>query len=730
MKLTLNQLLEQGVMEHKEGRLEKAERLYLDILEVQPTHSDANHNLGILKVSLNNSASALPLFKIAIKVNPNIEQYWISYANALTNEKKFEEAEVSYKKAIELKPENAEAHNNLGNILNKLNKLQESESCLQKAIELKHDYASAYCNLGATQEALNRLKDSEESFKKAIKLQPNFTNAHFNLGSTLLKLNRFEESEESLKKTVELKPDFVLAHYNLGVTLLKLGKLEEAEKSCKKAIELKPDYAEIYKNLGEVQKLLGRNSDSLASYSRAYALEPDMDFLLGTLLHVKMNLCIWNDLPQCLSEIIKKTNNGEKVSPPFPLLSLIDDPSIHKKSAEIYSNHKYPKSSILPKISCYHGHKKIKIGYFSADFRNHAVGYLTAKLYEIHDRKKFEIHAFSFGSDIKDELNARIKSGVDHYHDVRRMSDQDVALFARSLEIDIAIDLAGFTGGSRQGIFAMSVAPIQVCYLGYAGTMGTNYMNYLIADHTLIPKEEQHHYSEKIVYLPNSYMVNDSKVNISKRVFSRKDFGLPIDGFVFCCFNNQYKINPDTTTRWMKILSLTNGSVIWLSNTKSVNIKNLKKEAKKYNVDENRLIFASRLPSREEHLKRIQLADLFIDTLPYNAHSTASDALSVGLPVLTCIGSSFASRVAASLLKGVNLPELITRTQDQYESIAIELATHPEKLKIIKNKLSNNLPKATLFNTTLFARNLEKAYFIMNERCQNGLSAEVIEIDN
>ncbi|MDB3885705.1 tetratricopeptide repeat protein [Candidatus Pelagibacter sp.] len=730
MKTSTIQLLQQGIKAHKLGNLKEAESFYRDILKTEPVHPDANHNLGVIMVSSYNFLLALPLFKTAIKSNPNIQQYWISYANALTNLKQFEDAEASYKKIIELNPNNFEAYNNLGSVLLKLTKVKESEEIIKKAISLNPDYAEAYSNLGATQEALNRLKDSEESFKKAIKLKPNFATAYFNLGSIFLKLNKLKDSEENLKKAINLKPDFILAHYNLGVVLLNLGRLEEAELSCQKLIALKPDYAEVYKNLGEVQKLLGKSSDSLVSYNHAYTLEPNIDFLLGNLLHLKMSLCIWDDFEKTINKLKKKIKDNKKISMPFPILSLIDDPDIQKKTAKIYTNHKFPKSDILPKISCYQGHKKIKVGYFSADFRNHAIGYLTAELYELHDKSKFEIHAFSLGESKKDEFNNRIRLGVEHFHDVQKMSDESIALLARSLEIDIAIDLAGFTGGNRQGIFAMTLAPIQACYLGYAGTMGSDYMDYLIADHTLIPKDKQQYYSEKIVYLPNSYMVNASKVEISKKLFSRKDFGLPNNQFVFCCFNNHYKINPEIYSRWMKILSLTNESVLWLSDANNENINNLKKEAKKYNINPNRLIFAPRLSLREDHMRRIQLADLFIDTLPYNAHSTASDALSVGLPVLTCIGKSFASRVSASLLNGVNLPELITKTKDQYVATAIELATHPEKFKIIKNKLSNNLTEGTLFDTSLFTKNLEKAYFVMHERSQKGLSVEAIEVDN
>jgi predicted O-linked N-acetylglucosamine transferase (SPINDLY family) len=347
----------------------------------------------------------------------------------------------------------------------------------------------------------------------------------------------------------------------------------------------------------------------------------------------------------------------------------------------------------------------------------------------MHDRNQFEIHAFSFGPDTNDEMNLRIKVGVDHFHDVRTMSDIDVVMLARSVELDIAVDLVGFTQNCRPNMFAEGSAPVQVSFLGYPGTMGIDYMDYLIADHTLIPEEKQHHYSEKIVYMPNSYQVNVSKRSVSETSLLRHELGLPNTGFVFCCFNNSFKITPSTFTGWMRILKAVKGSVLWLFENNNNATKNLKKEAMKFGINEDRLVFAKYMPP-EKHLNRIKQVDLFIDSLPYNAHTTSSDALRMGLPVLTCIGNSFASRVAASLLKAVNLPELITTTQEQYESLAIELATNPEKLKIIKDKLVDNLPTAPLYDTPLFARHLESAYLTMYDRCQHGIDPDHIYVEH
>jgi predicted O-linked N-acetylglucosamine transferase (SPINDLY family) len=618
---------------------------------------------------------------------------------------------------------------NLGVTLKELGQVDAAVKCYEKALAVKPDYVDAHYNLGNAFKELGQLEAAVKSFEKALAIKPDSANAHNNLGNALTDLGQLDAAVKCYEKALAVKPDYVEAHNNLGVTLKELGQLDDAVKCYEKAVALKPDYADAYANYGNVLKDLKRLDEALASYESASALDPDLDYHLGNVLNTKMRLCLWDDLANRLNELANKINDGKKVIRPFRLLALIDDPEIQRKTAEIYVNDKYQQSHILPKIEGYPKHKKIRIGYFSADFKNHPAAYLTAELYEIHDRERFEIHAFSFGPDTKDEMNLRIKVGVDHFHDVRTMSYEDAAMLARSVELDIAVDLGGYTRHCRPNIFAEGSAPIQVSYLGYPGTMAADYMDYLIADRTLIPEEKQHHYSEKIVYMPNSYQVNVSKRSVSETSLLRHELGLPNTGFVFCCFNNNYKITPTTFTGWMRILKAVEDSVLWLLENNNNTAKNLKKEAMKFGINEDRLVFATYKPI-EEYLNSIKQADLFIDTLPYNAHTTTSDALRMGLPVLTCIGNSFASRVAASLLNAVNLPELITTTQEQYESVAIELATNPEKLKIIKDKLVNNLPTAPLYDTPLFTRHLESAYLTMYDRYQNGLDPDHIYVEH
>jgi predicted O-linked N-acetylglucosamine transferase (SPINDLY family) len=455
---------------------------------------------------------------------------------------------------------------------------------------------------------------------------------------------------------------------------------------------------------------------SAADFGKAVELKPDCEFLLGRYLHARMCVADWAQFDQKVEELSFRIARFEKASPSFPVLSLIDSAALQKSAAQVWAQTWHPPSDALGSIPRRAGKRKIRLGYFSGDFHDHAVAFLTANLFECHDKSRFELFAFSFGPDRQDEMRMRLQVAFDRFIDVRAMSDVDVAALAREVEIDIAIDLTGFTQGSRCGIFAERSAPVQVNYLGYPGTMGADYFDYVIADETVIPEENRQHHTEKVAYLPNTYLVNDARREIPALRFRREELGLPQTGFVFCCFNNIYKILPGWFDRWMRLLKAIDGSVLWLAEGHPAAVSNLRREAQQRGVDPRRLIFASRLPSLADHLARYRLADLFIDTLPYNAHTTASDALWAGLPVLTCQGHSFVSRVAASLLKSVHLPELVARSPAEYEELAIELATNPRKLAAIRAKLDRERLNAPLFDTSLFTRHLEAAYSAMWDR--------------
>lgn len=637
-------------------------------------------------------------------------------------------AETYYKKLLNDLPENTVLLTNFGTLQFQKKKLYNGIRIIERSLKIDPNQPNALNNLGVVFLELNQPNEALIRFESAITFQANYAEAHLNRGNALYDLNRLKDALESYDRAILINPGYAKAHSNRGNVLKKLNRLNEALQSYDCAITLMPNYANAYSNRGDALRELNQLEKAIESYEFAIKLNPDIEFILGELFKAKLSLCSWSGLVDQTKKIKTKISNNEKASNPFSLLAVIDDPELQKQSAKIYVDAKYPKNNILPKIESQAKNSKIQIGYFSADFRDHAVSHLTANLYELHDRKQFEIHAFSFGIDTKDEFNLRIKAGVDHYHDVRSLSDKDIVSLSRSEKIDIAVDLGGFTKNSRTGIFAMQAAPIQVNYLGYSGTMAADYIDYIIADFTIIPEDKKHHYSENIAYLPYSYMVTDSKTEKSSMQFSREDAGLPVNGFVFCCFNQHYKIAPTTFVVWMRILKQVEGSVLWLSDANSAIISNLKQEAIKNGVESGRLIFAPRLTFKEDHLSRIKLADLFLDTLPYNAHTTCSDALQMGIPVLTCMGNSFTSRVAASLLNAINLPELITTTQDQYESLAIKLSTNSEEFTSIKDKLVHNLSSSPLYDTQLFTQHLELAYIEMYRKYCKGIDPDDIYV--
>ncbi|WP_416678937.1 tetratricopeptide repeat protein [Candidatus Pseudothioglobus sp. Uisw_016] len=708
------------------GELIGASQMFEKAITLKSDYAEAYKNLGITLKDLGQLDAAVNSLKKSITIEPNYLDAHYNLAITFRALNQLDDAANSYEKAILIKPNFAEAHNNLGNALKDLDQLDDAIKSYNKAVDINQNFAEAYYNLGVVFRQLKKFDEAIKNFETAISINPNFAEAHNNLGECLTSLGFMVEAIDCFEKAINFKPDYAEAHKNIGFNLFSLGKTKGAAKFFEKAIAIEPNYAEAHSKLGHIYKKLKQSDKARLSYERAYKIKPKMDFILGDILNNKMHLSDWFDLANLLKEVKKKIVDSEKVISPFFLLGLIDNPGLQRKASEIYSSKKHPKSYTLKNIKPYPKHKKIRIGYFSSDFKIHPVAYLTAGLYELHNREHFEVHAFSLGPDTSDEMNLRIKAGVDHFHDVRSMSHKEIALLARSLEIDIAVDLAGYTAKSRTDVFAMSAAPIQLSYIGFLGTMGADYYDYLIADPIMIPEKNKKDYSEKIVYLPN-FQVNDSKDSPSEITLTRKELGLPEKGFVFCCFNNTYKFTPTVFDSWARILKQVEGSVLIIYASNESSKANLVKEIALREIDPSRLIFGGRLV-RPEYLARYKAADLFLDTTPYNAGTTASDALRMGLPVLTCIGKSYSARMGASILSSLNLPELITTTSKEYEALAIELATNPEKFKKLKDKLTSNLSTAPLFDTPLFTKNIESAYTTMYERHRQGLEADHIYV--
>ena len=689
----LAQLFQQAIGMHQQGQLAQAKAIYERILVVQPKHFDALHLLGVIAHHTKNHSLAIDLIGKAIQINPNVAAAYSNRGLALLEHKRLDEALASFEKAIALKP----------------------------------DFAEAFYNWGLVLQELKRPDEALESYDKAIVLKPNFAEAFNNRGALLKELKRLDEALASYDKAIDLKPNSADAFNNRGLLLKELKRRYEALESYDKAIALKSDFAEALNNRGALLKELKRLDEALASYDKAIALKPDYGFCFGEKLHTQMHMCNWDKLDLQLHQLLKSISDGLPVTTPFPVLALIDEPEVLLKAADIYVHAKHPARSTLTTLPKKAASEKIRIGYYSADFQNHATSYLIAELFEAHDRTQFEIFGFSFGPNQQDEMRQRVSAGVDKFFEVSGKSDRQIAELSRDLGIDIAVDLKGFTQDARPEIFAEICAPIQVNYLGYPGTLAAPYIDYIIADPVLIPVESQCFYTEKVVYLPDCYQVNDGKRRISDKIFSRQEFDLPENQFVFCCFNNNYKILPQTFDSWMRILQSVDGSVLWLLESNAFSAANLRKEAAARGVDQSRLVFAKSL-NLDEHLARHRLADLFLDTLPCNAHTTTSDALWAGLPVLTQIGHSFAARVSASLLNAIGLPELITHDSEQYESMAILLAHDRSKLAAIRDKLEINRVNSTLFNAKLYAKKIENAYLQMLQTLHTGKRPEHIHV--
>jgi predicted O-linked N-acetylglucosamine transferase (SPINDLY family) len=600
-----------------------------------------------------------------------------------------------------------------------------AEAYLKEALILEINNPHTLRLLGVVAAQRAEYEKAIEFFSASINAFPENAVVQSNLGNVYAKLRQFDQALSAYEQAALLDPQDAETWSNAGIVFFELKRFEEAIALYDKALAIDPNYAEALCNKGNALDELKRYEEAIACYEKALSINPNIDWAPGVWMHLKLKVSSWDNLEANVEVLLAKITAGEKVSNPFPLLAMSDDPMLHRQASEIFAHYQYPSNSTLGPIAKHPKGEKIRIGYFSADFHNHATGYLLAELIELHDKNQFELIGISFGPNQDDEMRIRLQQSFDQLIDASTMSDIEIAQLSRDLKIDIAVDLKGYTQNCRTGIFAYRAAPIQLSYLGYPGTMSTNYIDYLIADQTLIPQEAQQAYSEKIAYLPYSYQANDRKRVISDKRFTKGDLGLPEQGFIFCSFNNNYKILPATFEIWMRILKAVDGSVLWLYEDNAAAADHLRQEAEKRGVHPSRLVFAKRMPLAE-HLARHQLADLFIDAFPCNAHTTASDALWAGLPVLTLMGNSFASRVAASLLKAIELPELITSTPQAYEALAIEIAKNPAKLAALKQKLASNRLTTPLFDTPQFTKDLERSYVQIYERYQAGLPPEHI----
>jgi predicted O-linked N-acetylglucosamine transferase (SPINDLY family) len=670
--------------------------------------------------------SAVRLYGAVIEADGNFAEGHYKLGNALNRLGRWQDAVAAYEKAIMLDSNYANAYCNRGAVLQRLDRLDEALDSYDRAVALNPADFLTYYNRGSVLKALGRFDEALASYEQCVALRSDYAAAYLNRGQILQELKRFEAAVASYEKVIELSSEHAEAHQNRGFSLAQLRRFDAALVSYDRALELNPAYAEEFQ--GRVYSLvnLGRFKDAIEIYDRVLSANSNQRYLAGLRVHAKMQICDWQDLARELTALAESLNAGNAASPPFPLLSALDSPAVQRRAAELWVREQCPADDRLGPIPKRPRGDKIRVAYFSPDFRNHAVSQATAELFERHDRSRFEVLAFSIGPRANDSMRGRLEQAFGRFIDASDQSDIETALLARTLGVDIAVDLGGYTEFCRSKIFALRAAPVQVNYLGYPSTMGAPYMDYLIGDQVVIPQEQLGHYAEKVAFLPHSYFPHDSASEVAPIEYTRAELGLPARGFVFCCFNKKYKITPAMFDSWMRILSRTPASVLWLSLDDGAAVDNLRLEASRCGVDPYRLIFADRVESLSHHLARLRAADLFLDTLPYNAHATATDALWAGLPVLTLKGQSFASRVSASLLSTIGLGEMIVSTAEDYEEMAIRLATNSQLFDEIKRKLAQNRLTTPLFDTRSFARNLEDAFVSMHERYLTDLPPEHI----
>ena len=828
-----NQVLREGVKAHKEGKLEDAERLYRAVLESQPKHPDANHNLGVLLSSINNVGAALPVFKAAIESNAHVEQFWLSYINALIHNKQFHNANQAIaqatangisslklkkliakpplskikrskavpsslqdqldcltnhfkndrlseaerlavritecfpenelgwnifgqilaktgrlqpaasalRKAAELSPRDARSHNNLGLVLAELDRPEEAELIFKQAIALNANLFEAHYNLANVLKGLLRLEEAAASLKKAIKvmpcnpkalnnlgvifqelgnfegsvtcfndaidLQPDLEEVHNNLAISFYYLGRLRESEASSRKSLSIKPDYLPALRNLSLVLVRTNRLEDAEEICKTVLEMEPNCAKGYSDLAYLMEATGRLDLASAYYKKSLQLDSGDEDTVCDAYSVAMLISDWDHGGSLKKKILQKAfDSGSSL---YSLLVVSDDPEMHLRRAKRKARLRCvrePISSHKEKMNP----RRLKIAYLSNCFgRQHPISMSLARTIELHDRDQFEVYAFHYGCEQGDAYNLRMRKAFDHFIDISKLSDREAAELIYAKGINIAIELSGYLEENRVGILAHRPSPIQINFLGHPGSMGATHLDYVISDHSVLTRDQAPSYTEKVIRLPDCYLPIDDTRKVASNPSARVEHGLPENGFVFCDFNNSFKITNQEFDIWMRLLAEVKESVFWLMESNEWSKRNLKFEAVKRGISADRLVFAKNLPINA-HLARLKHADLVLDTFNFNAHGTAVDALWVGVPVLTKMGKSFTSRLAGGLLKALDIPELITHSEHEYESLALNLAKDPHMLNTYKTKINRNKSLAALFKSAKYTRYLESAF--------------------
>jgi protein O-GlcNAc transferase len=743
-------LMNYGMALRAAGRADRALEVFERVLAIQPNMPEALYNRGVALADLRRFELAVEAYDRALVIQPEMAAAQVNRAVALAAMGRFDDAQAGYDRVLALQPSNVVALNHRGLTRRTLGRAAEALADYDRALALKPDFIEAAYNRGVVLLDLERaadalamfdavkdayqnnaemwsnrglalwnLKRPDEalaSYERALTLEPGFAEAWGNRGLALRDMGRLKEARASFETVLTLEPTNAVAMNSHGNVLRDMNLFDEAINSYSAALQARPNYAEALINRGYTHWSLKQYDAGMADVERGLTLEPDYPYGRGEVLHVRMYSADWHDFTARKSEVEMLVRAGKPAIQPFNFQAIAETPADAQACSRVWAKDKYPPVPSRPHDPAQaKDRKRIRIGYVSGEFRQQATAILMAGLYERHDRERFEIIAIDSGGNDQSPMRARLEKAFDRWIAIAGLSDEQAADVIRDAGIDILVNLNGFFGEARMGVFARKPAPIQVNYLGFPATLGAPYIDYIIADKVVIPPAEQAFYDEQVVYLPGSYQANDNQGRTMAKTPSRAEVGLPEKSVVFCSFNTAYKLTPETFDSWMRILKRVDGSVLWLLRSAEPFAANLRREAEARGVAADRLIFAPELPT-DEHLARLQLADLFLDGLPYNAHTTASDALWAGVPLITRKGTTFPGRVAASLLGAIGLSELVSESAEDFEALAIRLASDPKALKKARDKLAKNKTKNALFDTDRFRKNIEAAYIKMWER--------------
>jgi protein O-GlcNAc transferase len=689
-------------------------------IALAPDHPRAHHNLGRALAKLAAPDAAIESYRRAIALEPNYASAYNNLGMALAETAQIDEALLCYERAAALNPKLAEAIGNHGNALFHLGRAEESLTYFERALVLSPGDATTLCNYGNALLQLRRLAPALSCFERALQLVPDFPTGHLGIGNALRDARRFDAALASYERAIAMQPDYLDALISKAGILIDTEQFDAAIECCAGVLQSRPDYPQALYLRGLALNYLGgpHYEEAVKVLGRLWEIAPNLPFAVGLLVHTSAMIFDWSHASRA-TDAMRATEQDAPLVTPLALLAISDGAELQLQCARSSIATTYPPAAEPIWRGERWQNQKLRIAYVSGDLRDHALAYLMVGVFEQHDRERFEILGVSLREPANNPFGARVVSAFDVFIDVKAQTDQQVAQLLYEMKVDIAVDLMGITRGHRLNIFGHRGVPLQVGYLGYPGTSGASYIDYILADSVVIPPESRRFYAESVVYLPDCFQANDDRRIIAENRPGRSDVGLPPSAFVFCSFNSSYKITPQLFDVWCRLLHARPSSVLWMLAESGIAQSNLCREALARGIDPQRLVFAARLPY-EQHLARLGLADLFLDSFPFNAGTTASDALWAGLPVLTCTGEAFAARMATSLLQAIGLPELITTDITAYEQLALRLSASPEPLRTLRERLAVNRATHPLFDTVRFCRHLESAYEIMHQRHLSG----------